>query len=280
MSDKEKTASEKAADERATITTTVAEEEKKDDEKEIEQEEKEEEIEKDNDDEKDDEKEEEGEKELETKDEKDKTIAKLEKTIERLQRRVGKTTGEKGEIAKELNAAKASLEAKLAEGEGLTEEEVERRAEDRANQLVAQKEFVKAVNKLADDATKIDKNFPTKIKLLAEEVSPIPSHMVAILEDLDNGAAILNHLSDNVDEYETIHILSPAKMATALSKIGNKLEQEKKPKPKQISKVPEPPETIKGGNSSPNILTGKESMDEFVRIRNQQTEERRKARLR
>lgn len=210
-----------------------------------------------------------------------KKIAKLERTVERLTKRVGKTSGEKAAIAKDLAAAKKSLEIKIKEGEQpLTEEEVERRSEDKANQKVAASEFKRAQNKLIKEATAIDKTFMAKVHEMAEEVSPLPGQMIGILEDIDNGGAVLNYLTDNVEEYEEIYQLSVVKMSNALNKIAKKLEDAAKPKPKQISKVPKPNEPIKGGNKSPLILTGKESMADFVRIRNQQAEERRKAKLR
>lgn len=210
-----------------------------------------------------------------------KQITKLEKTIERLTKRVDKTAGERNETRKELAAAKAALEAKLKDGEiALTEEEVERRAEEKAKRKVAETEFENAQKKLIKEATKIDPKFMTKINELAEDVSPLPGYMIGILEELDNGGAVLNYLTDNPDEYEEIYTLSPTRMATRLAKVSDTLEKAAKPKPKNISKVPPPNEPIKGGNKSPNVLSDKMPMDEWVRLRNQQSEDRRKQKMR
>ena len=277
--DGEKSDNDKERD-KVNMTGTTSEEkepETKEEETNEEENEEESETEEENEDNKEETKEEEK-KELS---EEQKEIAKLKKTIERLNKRVDKTSGERNETRKELAAAKAALESKLKDGEvALTEEEVERRAEEKARAKLAETEFKRAETKLINEATKIDAKFMSKVNEMAEEVAPIPGYMIGILEELDNGGAVLNYLTDNVEEYEDIHLLPPGKMSLKLARIADKLENAAKPKPKQISKVPAPNEPIKGGNKSPSILTGKESMEDFVRIRNQQVEERRKAKLR
>lgn len=214
-----------------------------------------------------------------------KELEKLKKTIERLQKRIGRTVGERDTIKKELVDAKAALESKLAEGEQpLTEEEVNRRANELAKQTVTEREFEAAKTRIAKGAIKADKDFMTKINELAEDIAPIPGAMIGILDDLENenGGAVLAYLANNPDEFEEIHTLPMVKMARRIDKISEKLIEEAKTKPKKISKVPPPTESIGGnaGNSNNSmILTGKESMDEFVRKRNAQVEARRKARL-
>lgn len=205
--------------------------------------------------------------------------AKLEKTIERLQKRVGKTTAEKNQIAQQLADATASLNAKVEEGKGLSEEEVERRSNAKAEEKSLEREFNKAVSTLNKSATKVDKDFPAKIKELTEDVAPIPGQMIGILEDLDNGGAVLAHLASNPDEFEEIYELSLARMATRLSKLSDKLEEAGKEKPKKISKTPAPLNTIKGGEKSPSILPANptKNMAEYVQQRNIQVAERRKA---
>lgn len=210
-----------------------------------------------------------------------KTIKKLEKTIERLQKRVGRTTGERDANKKELNEAKAALDAKLKDGEQpLTEEEVERRATAKANQTIAEKEFDNAQKKLIADAKKIDPDFMRKVNEMAEDVSPIPPFMIGALEDIENGGAVLSYLTNNVDEYEELFGLNPAKMVNKLNKISEKLLEEAKPKKKAISKVPKPNETIGGGTKSPTVLSDNMPMDEWVRKRNEDAANHRKAKMR
>lgn len=212
-----------------------------------------------------------------------KQIKALERKIERLNRRVGKTVGERDDIKKQLKEAQTALEAKLADGEQpLTKEEVDRRAREIADQELTTREFNQAQEKLIKDATKIDKNFMSKINELAQEVAPLPAFFIGALNDVDNGGAVLNYLADNHDEYEDlISNNSPMRIMKGLLNISNKLIEEAKPKPKKISNAPEPPKAPKGNSGSPDVLPAKptENMAEFVRLRNKQEAEKRKARM-
>lgn len=207
-------------------------------------------------------------------------LAAAQKKVARLEKRTGRTAGERDQYKKDLAAANASLTAKVAEGaEGFTEEEVERRAEAKAEAKATDREFQKAVQTLVKAATKVDPQFNAKAQELAQDVAPIPQFMIAALEDLDNGGAVLAHLANNPDEYEEIFNLTPARMTTRLSKLSIKLEEAVKPKKKEISKVPAPLDTIKGNEKSPNQLPANptKNMAEFVEQRNRQVAERRKA---
>lgn len=210
-------------------------------------------------------------------------VKKLKKTIERLQRRVDKKTGSEATLRTELKTAKAALEAKQAEGEVvLTDEEVERRANLKADEKVAAKEFTRACNRLLDEAVKVDKKFETKIAALAEDIGEIPSQMIGILDDLDNGGAVLAHLANNDDEAEAIWSLPLAKMTLRLAKLSDKLETEAKAaKKKPISQVPSPNEPIGGGGVQPKFdaANTKMSTKEWIEKRNKQVADQRAAKL-
>lgn len=203
-----------------------------------------------------------------------KSVEKLEKTIARLQKRLDKYNGVNKELQKELESAKLQLKAKQADGEvPLTEEDINKRAKQIAAEELINREFEAACNKLNKEATAIDKTFDKKVWAMAEDIGNIPSHMIGILDELDNGGAVLNYLTDNVDEAEDIYKLSPGKMAARLAKISNKLI-EKKAKP--ISKVPPPIEPV-GGNSSKSAFdpfdTKTKNDKEWIEHRNRQVAE-------
>lgn len=212
-----------------------------------------------------------------------KQIQALERKIERLQRRAGKTAAERDENKKLVKELKEQLEVKIAAGEQpLTEEEVNRRAKEVAELELTRREFNRAQEKLINEAVAIDKTFMSKVNELAQEVAPLPEFFIGALNDLDNGGAVLNYLTDNHDEYEDLlNRGNPIKVMKGLLKISDKLIEAGKPKPKAISKAPEPPKAPKGNSGSPDVLPPKptENMAEFVRIRNQQMEARRKARM-
>ena len=271
---------------KVTSTTT-----KEADEKEVEEEKEEkddaqdnvdEEAEKESEEEKEeDEKEDEEEKELTAE---QKEIQALTKKLERAQRRAGKTAAERDENKKLVRELKAQLEAKLADGEQpLTEEEVNRRARELADNDLSQREFNKAQEKLIDEATKIDKNFMSKINELAAEVAPLPQFFIGALNDVDNGGEVLNYLTDNPDEYEDIlKKNSPMKVMKGLLEISNKLIDAKKVKPKKVSNAPEPAKAPNGNRRSPDTLPPNptKDMEEFIRVRNLQEKARREARNR
>lgn len=220
------------------------------------------------------------EKELSVEDYK-KEIDRLNKVKARLERRQGKTARERDEIKNQLKLANDALAAKVEEGKGLSPEDVERLAEEKAEGKAAEREFNKAVQSLNRAATKADKEFPANIKEVTETIAPVPGAMIGILEDLDNenGGEVLAYLAANEDEYEAIYELPPLRMAKQLDKISEKLVEAKKKPVKKISKAPAPVDSIKGGSKSPSILPTKptENMDEFVRMRQQQVADRRKA---
>lgn len=177
---------------------------------------------------------------------------KTKRQIERMQTRIDKLTAQKTTSDTEKAELKKLLDAKKEDGTlTLTEEEVERRAELKANEKLLVKQFNNAVNTLAREAKALDKDFNANIKTVTDEIGLLPPVMIGILEDLVSeatdkkaGAEVLVYLSKNVDEYEDIHQLTEGRMALALQKIANKIT--KKPA-KPISRVPEPNAPINTG---------------------------------
>lgn len=211
-------------------------------------------------------------------DEKEKENRKLKRTVDRLTRRLNKVVGEREATKAELAAARKSLEAKGEDGEKFTKEQVEEEARKLAQQTVAQKEFEKVCDNLNDAAVKVDKDFNKKINEMAEEIGPIPTNMVHILDDLENGGAVLAHLANNVDEAEDIYKLTPGKMASKLAKLSEKLIAEGK-KRKPISKVPDPNNRLNGRSSGSNLNLNDNMTDaEWMEQRNKQVSERRSRR--
>lgn len=217
--------------------------------------------------------------------------AKLKRTIERLQKRIDKGTGKSKELQARLEAAEEKLKGV---DNPLTEKDVELRAKQLADETVTQLEFNRACERLNRAAVKIDKKFNDKVDAMAEDIGPIQGRMIGMLDELDNGGAVLNYLADNVDETEEIYTLTNAKMAVRLTKIANELaEKDKKPavKPaKEISKVPDPNKPI--NNSKPpnsatietvlsgakGVITG-DRMKSYAELRARQEADKRKARF-
>ncbi len=218
------------------------------------------------------------------------TKEKEERRQGRIQKRIDKLTATVGSKDAEIEALKKQLAEKPVEG--LTEEEVERRAAKKAEELAAARDTDrenKAFQKTADDlikaANKVDKDFEKKINEVAVETdTKMPKYMVEILSDLDhkNGHEILAMLANDEDLYQEICELSERRMTKRLDKMSEELKGRNKIKPKEKI-IPDPIEPINdGGNNRGNVLPKNptSNMEEFVRIRNAQAEAYRKSKLR
>lgn len=214
----------------------------------------------------------------------EKEAAKARRKEERTQRRIDELT------ARAKSAEDALAEFKTANPDSkLTEAEINEKAEAIANKKLADKQLKEIQDQFDDDCTKLqkagnklDKDFDAKVEDMAEQFGKIPSFMIGVLSDFDNGAEVLVHLANDDDEAERIFKLQtkPAKMTKELVEISNKLAEAAKPKPKKISKVPNPIEPVNGGRVQSTQITADdtkpENMQNYIRKRQAQMEQRRK----
>lgn len=221
---------------------------------------------------------------------KDKTEAKAKRKYDRMQARIDEAVAEKGKAQTEIARLKAQLEADPEKK--LTPEEIENRAEAIAAKRLADKEladvqtkFDAACDKLQKDARKIEgnngKNFDSNVNDMAEQFGPIPSFMIGVLEDFENGAEVLAHIAADEETAENIYSLKnrPAKMTTELVLLSNKLAEAKKPPKKQISKVPDPVEPVNANRVVSTTITEADTKDmpSYVAKRRAQQEAAKKA---
>jgi len=214
----------------------------------------------------------------------EKEAAKLKRKDERVQRRIDTAIAEKKAAEAEVARLKAQLEANPEKK--LTEEEVETLAEAKATKKLQEKEierlkqeFDTACDKLQAAATKKDKEFGDKVGDMANLFGPIPSRVIGILNDIEDGHEVLNMMVDDDDLAETIYKLKdkPEKLAIALVRIADKLAEEKKPKPKKVSQVPNPVTPVKSGRVQSTTITEADTknMDSYTRKRMAQMKARR-----
>lgn len=212
--------------------------------------------------------------------------AKANRKDQRVQKRIDTAVAAQKIAEAEVIRLKEQLAAKAASGEALTEADVQARADAIANEKFtarevarAQTEFEARCDKLNDAAIVLNKDFPRNVNLMAEELGPIPSTVINSISELENGAEVLNFMAIDVDEAEKIYDLrdKPVRLGMLLARISDKLIEEKKVKPKAISKVPNPKEPVNGTRTSTNIITGKETTEEYIRKRQLQMKEKREA---
>ena len=218
----------------------------------------------------------------------EKIAAKAKRKQDRMQARIDEATAARREAEKKVAELQAQLEADP--DKTLTKEEIKRQAEALAEQKLQEENIKKLQEKFDDDcealrkaAKAVDKEFDAKIKDVAETFGPIPSFMIGVLSDLDNGGEVLAYLAADEDEAERIWDLTkkPAKMAKELAVISLKLEDEKKPKKKEISKVKAiKPNQNNGRATQSTTLTEADTknMDNYVAKRIAMREAQRKAR--
>jgi len=214
---------------------------------------------------------------------------KTKRQVERMQKRIDTLTAKTRTTETENAELKKLLDAKKEDGSlTLTEEEVERRAELKAEEKLGARQFQKAVDTLAKGANALDKEFNKNIKIVTDEVSLLPPIMIGILEDLENdagkqvGSEVLVYLSKNIDAYEdffatdakgNFYPISEGRMALKLQSIANKIT--KKPA-KPVSQVPAPNKPV-GGNNVQSPLNDKMSDDEWISKRNAEVAAKRRA---
>lgn len=216
----------------------------------------------------------------------EKIAAKAQRKQDRMQRRIDEATAAKKAAEAEVERLKKQLEADPEKK--LTEEEVEARAEAIAARKLADKQMKELQEKFEEDceklqkaASKIDKEFDDKINDIAKDIGAIPSFMIGVLSDMDNGGEVLAYIANDDELAEEIWELKPTKMTKRLVEISNQLEASKRKPKKEISRVPDPPAPIKTNrNSNSTIITEADTkdMNTYVKKRQAQIAEQRKAR--
>lgn len=215
-------------------------------------------------------------KETEAELEAEKEAATTQKQKDNIQRKIDREISKRKAAETERDQLKAKLAALEEDGKStLTEEDVETRAEKKAAEKLALKEFNDTCQKLGAEGVKVDKDFQVKINEMAKEVKPIPGQMIGILGDLKNGGAVLAHLANNHDEYEDLVDLPPAKMGLRLAELAAKVAEASKPKGPAKSKAPAPIKPVdSNGRNGTVALRDDEPMSDWVAKRNQQLRER------
>lgn len=232
------------------------------------------------------EKKEETEEEKAEREKQEKIQAKAQRKQDRMQRRIDEATAARRAAETELEKLKAQLEANP--DQKLTAEEVEARAEALAAKKLAEKEakeiqdkFDADCEKLQKAALKIDKEFDDKIGDIAADIGRIPSFMIGVLSDLENGGEVLAFIANDDELAEEIWPMRPTKMTKKLLEISEKLIKAKAPPKKEISRVPDPGTPVRPNRSSNStIITEADTkdMNSYVRKRQAQIAEQRKAR--
>lgn len=164
----------------------------------------------------------------------------------------------------------------------LSEEEIDKLATERAKLIAQANEFNKTCNEIVETGKK---EFPkdwdealSNLSLVGAIGQGVSPEFLETVTELKNPAKILHHLGMNIEEADRIAKLPPKKMAVEMARVEARLNA---PAPAQapapVSNAPAPVIPVggvaKAGTPSlddPNLTT-----EEFMALRNKQSEERR-----
>lgn len=227
--------------------------------------------------------------------EEDNGLSDEQKTIRKLQRRIDRLTAKRGgterenellrqEIAnlqrQQHQAASGTGEGNEGQGEGpkrtLTEADVERMAQQRAQELHRQTTIAGRVSRVLEAGSKLQ-GFNEAVNAVAEVVpftdrQGRPTPFIEAVLDADDPAALLKHLGDNPDEAEDFADLTPSQLGRRLAKLEDKLKQA----PKKTSAAPTPLKPVGGSTAGAEPDPSKMTFAEFKAWREKQIEARRR----
>jgi len=147
--------------------------------------------------------------------------------------------------------------------------ELDRLADERAEQKVKVKEFVSACDSINKTGiATYGQDFRKAVDSL-NDVCSDPIMLNGMLEGIieaggtTEGAAIIKHLGENVDLLEDIVAMAPHRQGAAIAKLAAKLAA---PKTRAVSKAPAPIKAVSGNASTASgVDPMKMSMDEFAK---------------
>jgi hypothetical protein len=168
--------------------------------------------------------------------------------------------------ARELEAEVARMRAAQAQASPQNADpqaEVERRANERAMQLVARQRFDEECNRIYETGVKEfgEDDFKTALAGF-REVGGLPPALIEAAAETGEAAKVLRHLGKDPEQVEKLLTLPPHRLGAAVGKIAAQIAAP--PKPKPVSKAPPPITTVDGAGSADSGLRDDLPMDEWA----------------
>ncbi len=185
-----------------------------------------------------------------------------QKQIHGLQRRIGRLTSDKVNNQTEIQLLQRQLreiQDKAANAQtpeddkSLTDEEIERRAEQKAAQRREAERIEEAANKFVTNGRKAFKGaFDDMVKVVAEEIGGMfDKHgrltpTAVALMDAEEPHEVVKYLSENPEEAAELAALSFSRQVRRVARIELEIEKGKAKPPPKPSGAPKPVEQLKG----------------------------------
>lgn len=195
------------------------------------------------------------------------------------QKRLNEVTAARREAERRAEAAEARLAEALGHSRKDGEEqqdgqrqdylpraEVERLARLEAQRLSAEQAYQTRVQGWLANGKRDFPDFDDRCNVVASFGASDRPEFMQIVTDMDNGHEVVAKLADDPDEAVRILALPPTKMAMELARLG----MPKAAPVKQVSRAPAPVRPTGGNSPKAEPDLEKVSMDEYVRIRNEQ----------
>lgn len=178
-----------------------------------------------------------------TQDEGGEKLSDDQKTIRKLQRRIDRLTAGRGAATREAELLRDQL-AQLQQkpegqkedepGKGIDPREVDRLANERAQQLHRQQSVAQRANAVLESGKKLQ-GFDEAVNAVADEVpftdrQGRPTPFIEAVLDADKPAELLHWLGNNPDEAAGLANLSPTQLGRRLAKLEDRIAQEAKGK--------------------------------------------------
>lgn len=131
-----------------------------------------------------------------------------------------------------------------------TEEEIQRKADERAREILETERITQRANDIAANGEKEYSDFGDKVRAVMSEVQLFDQRgrmtpLMEIIAEADKPHALLHYLGSNPDVVDELADLPLAKQARRLALIEADLAKPKEPPAKQVSKAPKPIEPVK-----------------------------------
>lgn len=191
--------------------------------------------------------------------------------------RIGQLTRQKRELEERLQQVEESYrqpqyEAPQDDGAGLDTRAVQLAIHRRAQELAKQQSWKEATDRIWNEGLQKFGDWAPQLNQMAQILGGIPTTLTEAAIETGNPHEVLYHLAKNPDKAAEIAMLSPTRQAVAVAKIAGGLSA-----PKRVSSAP-PPITpkVSGMGSAPASLDDPDiSMEDWIRLRNEQTRRKR-----
>ena len=171
-----------------------------------------------------------------------------DKAAKALQRRVDRLTREKYQLRAENEQLRAPPRQK-EEGQPLTDDDVETRAQAIARERSELKEFNDRCNDVFDKGTKASKQFSDALKAVGEEIGSAfdekgkPSSVMSAILDADEPHKLIIYLADKPELAAELADLTPSRQIRRVAQIEKEMSDAAKP---QQSAAPKPVQPVRG----------------------------------